>query len=91
MFAHSDCTSWPFMNLSVVRKLERAATAAANAAWPVVQYVNSKFDSKAIQPKWAPAPLLKSKERTFPVLGWPRTTDSLCPTCVKETDRKSVV
>jgi uncharacterized radical SAM superfamily Fe-S cluster-containing enzyme len=73
------------MNLSVVRKLERAATAAANAAWPVVQYVNSKFEAKAAQPKWAPAPLLKSKERTMPVLGWPRSTDSLCPTCVKET------
>src|SRR4029079_1754563 len=23
-------------------------------------------------------------ERTFPVLGWPRQTDSLCPKCVKE-------
>jgi tetraether lipid synthase len=73
------------MNLSVVRKLEKAATAAANAAWPVLQYVNSKFESQATQPKWAPAPLLKSKERTMPVLGWPRSTDSLCPTCVKET------
>jgi uncharacterized radical SAM superfamily Fe-S cluster-containing enzyme len=27
---------------------------------------------------------LKSWERTSPVLGWPRTTDSLCPTCVRE-------
>ena len=32
-----------------------------------------------------PAPLLKSRERTSPQLGWPRTTDSLCPTCVRET------
>jgi uncharacterized radical SAM superfamily Fe-S cluster-containing enzyme len=73
------------MNLSVVRALEKAATKTANAAWPVVQFINSKFESKAFQPKWAPAPLLKSKERTMPVLGWPRSTDSLCPTCVKET------
>jgi hypothetical protein len=28
--------------------------------------------------------MLKSWERTAPVLGWPRTTDSLCPTCVRE-------
>ena len=73
------------MNLSVVRALEKAATKTANAAWPVVQYINSKIESKSFQPKWAPAPLLKSKERTMPVLGWPRSTDSLCPTCVKET------
>ena len=30
-------------------------------------------------------PLMKSSERTRPQLGWPRTTDSLCPTCVRET------
>ena len=28
---------------------------------------------------------LKSRERSQPPLGWPRTTDSLCPTCVRET------
>jgi hypothetical protein len=28
--------------------------------------------------------MLKSWQRTSPVLGWPRTTDSLCPTCVRE-------
>ena len=39
---------------------------------------------RSFQPKWAPAPLLKSRERTKPQLGWPRTTDSLCPTCVRE-------
>ncbi len=37
-----------------------------------------------MKPKWAPAPLLKRRERTFPQLGFPRTTDSLCPRCVKE-------
>ena len=41
--------------------------------------------AKSFQPKWADAPLLKSHERTSPQLGWPRTTDSLCPTCVRET------
>ena len=27
---------------------------------------------------------MKSAERSKPQLGWPRTTDSLCPTCVRE-------
>ena len=42
-------------------------------------------DANTFQPKWSAAPLLKSHERTSPQLGWPRTTDSLCPTCVRET------
>src|SRR5213076_1919628 len=29
-------------------------------------------------------PLLKSYEKTKPPLGWPRETDSLCPTCTRE-------
>jgi hypothetical protein len=33
--------------------------------------------------EWAPAPLGK-KKRSFPTLGWPRRTDSLCPACVKD-------
>ena len=62
----------------------KAAAKAANIAWPIVQKVNHIKEGKPFQPKWAPAPLLKSKERTFPPLGWPRKTDSLCPKCVKE-------
>jgi hypothetical protein len=27
---------------------------------------------------------MKTRDRTFPPLGWPRETDSLCPGCVKE-------
>jgi uncharacterized radical SAM superfamily Fe-S cluster-containing enzyme len=41
-----------------------------------------------IQPKWAPAPLLRKQQRTFPTLGWPRQTDSLCPECTKEARGK---
>src|SRR5690606_16283973 len=39
-------------------------------------------------PKWAPAPLQRGAERSFPQLGWPRQTDSLCPTCVREVRAK---
>src|SRR5215467_8731920 len=67
------------------RQLEGAASHLANAAWHVLQSFNRHVPSKSFQPAWAPAPLPKSWERTSPVLGWPRTTDSLCPTCVRET------
>jgi uncharacterized radical SAM superfamily Fe-S cluster-containing enzyme len=68
-----------------MRSFERLATTAARAAWPVIKKLNQTFERPSIHPKWAPAPLLKRRERTFPKLGWPRETDSLCPKCVKET------
>jgi uncharacterized radical SAM superfamily Fe-S cluster-containing enzyme len=58
---------------------------AATAIWPLVRAYNARFERPSPQPKWAPAPLLKKRERSFPPLGWPRETDSLCPDCVKET------
>ena len=70
---------------SLTRSLERAAVKTAQLAWPLIKQWNVKFERPALQPKWAPAPLLKSRERSFPPLGWPRQTDSLCPKCVKET------
>src|ERR1700686_105709 len=69
---------------SVVRVVERALSGAARAVWPIVQRYNVAFERPSPHPKWAPAPLLKRRERTFPELGWPRETDSLCPRCVKE-------
>src|SRR5579872_6651157 len=56
----------------------------AQAAWPLVQRFNKHFERRTHQPSWAPEPLLKSREKSFPTLGWPRETDSLCPRCVKE-------
>jgi 7,8-dihydro-6-hydroxymethylpterin dimethyltransferase len=67
------------------KSLEKLATGAARVAWPLVKLYNQTFEKPAPHPEWAPAPLLKRRERTFPQLGWPRTTDSLCPRCVKET------
>ena len=58
---------------------------ASSAAWKAFQLLNRAVpEGKAIHPKWAPAPLLKSHEKSRPPLGFPRTTDSLCPKCVKE-------
>jgi uncharacterized radical SAM superfamily Fe-S cluster-containing enzyme len=56
----------------------------ANALWPVVRAYNTRFERPSPRPGWAPGPLLKSRERSYPPLGFPRETDSLCPACVKE-------
>src|SRR5882672_6938478 len=64
--------------------MSQALRFAANALWPLLRAYNSRFERPAPHPKWAPAPLLKRRDRTFPPLGWPRETDSLCPRCVKE-------
>ncbi len=61
---------------------------AADALWRGFQLINRRIPGKPFQPRWAPAPLLKSHERTRPTLGFPRETDSLCPSCVKEVRAK---
>jgi uncharacterized radical SAM superfamily Fe-S cluster-containing enzyme len=67
------------------RWLETAVSHAADAAWRVLQTVNRRVPSGSFHASWAPARLAKSWERSSPELGWPRTTDSLCPKCVRET------
>ena len=56
----------------------------ADALWHGVRAVDRLFPERSFQPKWAPAPLLKQRERSYPPLGFPRQTDSLCPRCVSE-------
>ena len=70
------------------KPLELALVATARAAWPVLQAVNRRLEARTFQPAWAPAPLLKSHQRSTPQFGWPRTTDSLCPTCVRDTRQR---
>jgi 7,8-dihydro-6-hydroxymethylpterin dimethyltransferase len=62
----------------------RGVQATANAAWTGFQWVNRRIPARTFHPAWAPEPLPKSWERTRPPLGFPRRTDSLCPTCTKE-------
>jgi hypothetical protein len=69
----------------MIRFGERLASSAARALWPMIERYNARFERGAPRPAWAPAPLLKRRERSFPKFGWPRETDSLCPRCVKET------
>src|SRR5262245_44140109 len=56
----------------------------AELSWRAVRAIDRRFPERSLKPKWAPRPLLKQRERTFPTLGFPRQTDSLCPGCVKE-------
>ena len=74
------------MNLTdrVVAGASQVVVKAVKAAWPLVGVLNRAWHRPALHPAWAPAPLIKSTERTYPQLGWPRQTDSLCPRCVKE-------
>jgi uncharacterized radical SAM superfamily Fe-S cluster-containing enzyme len=62
--------------------------AAASVGWHAFQAFNRLFPEGKIQPRWADTPLMKSRERTFPTLGFPRETDSLCPRCVVEVREK---
>src|ERR1700704_6276266 len=80
------CYTPALMRISerVTRAVERGLSRAAHAAWPLVERYNARFERPSPHPRWAPGPLPKRRERTFPELGWPRETDSLCPACVKE-------
>jgi uncharacterized radical SAM superfamily Fe-S cluster-containing enzyme len=67
-----------------IKYVEKAAVAAAKATWAVFDRVNRIKPNPSPTPKWSDKPLLKSYEKSKPPLGWPRSTDSLCPKCVPE-------
>ncbi len=67
-----------------IKYVEKAVTAGAGAAWAVFDRLNRISPNPSFTPKWSDKPLLKSYEKQKPPLGWPRTTDSLCPKCVPE-------
>jgi len=70
--------------MSISTLVGNGISTAAGATWNAVQWLNDRLPAGTFQPKWAPAPQIKTKERTFPTLGFPRETDSLCPRCVQE-------
>jgi len=67
-----------------IKYVEKAVTVAARGAWVVFDRLNRIKPNPSPTPKWSDKPLLKSYEKSKPPLGWPRTTDSLCPKCVPE-------
>jgi uncharacterized radical SAM superfamily Fe-S cluster-containing enzyme len=73
-----------------IKYVEKAASIAANAVWQVFDTLNQISPNPGFTPKWSDKPLLKSYEKMKPKLGWPRTTDSLCPKCIPEV-RQQVI
>src|SRR6267142_2708584 len=73
-----------------IKYAEKALTVAARGAWKVFEAANSINQKPSFTPKWSDKPLLKSYQKSKPPLGWPRTTDSLCPRCVPEIRQQIV-
>src|SRR5690348_18494185 len=73
-----------------IKYVEKAITVAANGAWSVFERLNRINPNPSFTPKWSDKPLLKSYGKQKLPLGWPRTTDSLCPRCVPEI-RKQII
>jgi uncharacterized radical SAM superfamily Fe-S cluster-containing enzyme len=67
-----------------IKYFEKGLSIAANGAWLVFNGLNKIKQNPSFIPNWSDKPLLKSYQKTKPPLGWPRETDSLCPTCVRE-------
>jgi uncharacterized radical SAM superfamily Fe-S cluster-containing enzyme len=67
-----------------VKYVEKGLTYVAKGAWTVFDALNSIKRNDGFIPNWSDKPLLKSWQKVKPPLGWPRETDSLCPTCVRE-------
>ena len=67
-----------------IKYVERGLTLVAGGAFNAIQSINKYKPNPSFTPKWSDKPLLKSWQKSKPTLGWPRTTDSLCPNCVIE-------
>ncbi len=71
-----------------IKYVEKALTVTAGATFDVIQFFNKYKPNPSFTPKWSDKPLQKSWQKSKPPLGWPRTTDSLCPRCVIEARKK---
>jgi 7,8-dihydro-6-hydroxymethylpterin dimethyltransferase len=69
-------------------RVERLAARSAGVLWPLMEQLGARLARPAFRPPWAPEPLVRTAGRTMPPSGWPRTTDSLCPECVKRLRRE---
>jgi len=73
-----------------VKYVEKGLTFAARTSWAVFERINRINQNPSFTPQWSDKPLLKSYQKTKPPLGWPRTTDSLCPKCIPEIRQQIV-
>jgi uncharacterized radical SAM superfamily Fe-S cluster-containing enzyme len=70
--------------------VEKGMSIAANGVWQLFSAANKIKQNPSFTPRWSDKPLLKSHQKTKPPLGWPRETDSLCPTCTREA-RQAII
>lgn len=67
-----------------IKHVEKGLTLVASGLFKAIKSVNQYKPNPSFTPKWSDKPLLKSWQKSKPTLGFPRTTDSLCPQCVIE-------
>jgi uncharacterized radical SAM superfamily Fe-S cluster-containing enzyme len=67
-----------------IKHVEKGLTLVASGLFKTIKSVNQYKPNPSFTPKWSDKPLLKSWQKSKPTLGFPRTTDSLCPNCVIE-------
>ncbi len=70
--------------MSLKKMVEKGLSVVAGKAFNGIQKFNQFRPNASFTPNWSEKPMLKSWQKSKPVLGWPRTTDSLCPKCVIE-------
>ena len=66
------------------KHVEKSLSVVANVAWTIFAGLNRVRPAPAATPLWAGEPPPRSTLKTTPPLGVPRTTNSLCPGCVRE-------
>src|SRR3712207_364000 len=71
-----------------IKHAEKALATVAGGLFNTIQFFNQYRPNESFIPKWSDKPLLKSWQKSKPPLGFPRTTDSLCPKCVIEARNK---
>ncbi len=71
-----------------IKHVEKGVAFVAGRLFNTAQFFNQFRPNEAFTPKWSEKPLLKSWQKSKPPLGFPRTTDSLCPKCVIEARAK---
>jgi uncharacterized radical SAM superfamily Fe-S cluster-containing enzyme len=67
-----------------IKHVEKGLTVIAGGLFNAIKSVNKYKPNASFTPKWSDKPMLKSWQKSKPTLGFPRTTDSLCPNCVIE-------
>src|SRR5262245_6774485 len=75
---------------SLLKYVDHAICKTAGVAFDSIQFFNKYRPNPSFTPKWSDKPVLKSWEKSKPTLGFPRTTDSLCPTCVRDAREKII-